>query len=185
MTPPERKSRHHDVEGRGYHPAPVMPEERERRDGLEGAPIPVPGHAGGRRIRLMVRIHPEVTVREGARGAHGLRDASRVARRGAVLLRVQHALDLVEAGGARFFPSLIGAPAQVTGAGGDSLGMEASALIQRHDVRRMGGAEDMAAVAAMVSAQEEAKGGPAGGRIAAGRSRIGLGGVLADAQLGG
>jgi hypothetical protein len=38
----------------------------------------------------------------------------------------------------------------------------------------VGGAENMAAMTAVVTAQKEAEGGAAGGRITAGRSRVGL-----------
>lgn len=96
-------------------------------------------------------------------------------------LGVNGVLDLAQTVGASLLPALVGAPAEVTGAGGDALGVKAGILVEGDDVRGVRGAEDMTAVAAVVTAQEETKGGTAGGRVTARRGRVRLekGGLLA------
>jgi hypothetical protein len=66
-------------------------------------------------------------------------------------LCIEHALDFVETGSARFFPAQVGSPAEITGPRENSIRMEAGVLVQWDDIGGMGGAEYMAAVTAMMT----------------------------------
>lgn len=93
---------------------------------------------------------------------------------GGSALSIEQALDLAQTLRARFLPALVGAPAEVACTGGNSIGVEASILIERDDMRSVGRAEDMAAMATVVAAKEETERGAAGGRVAVGGSRVRL-----------
>jgi hypothetical protein len=112
---------------------------------LESAPVPVTRN-GGSDLGLthgglgILSIH--------ALGA-GTRDAN--------LLSIDSILDLVQTVGSVLFPTLVGAPAQIAGTGGDTIGMEAGILVEGHEMRCVGGAEDVATVTTVVAAQEDAE----------------------------
>lgn len=78
-------------------------------------------------------------------------------------LAVDRVLDLAQAVGPGFLPPLVGAPAEVACPRGDTLRVETSILVQRDNMGGVGGTEDMAAVAAVVTAQEDTEGRAAGG----------------------
>lgn len=93
-------------------------------------------------------------------------------------------LDLGETAGTRLQPALIGAPAEVTGPRGDSLGVKPGLLVEGHEIGGVGGAEHVTAMATVVSAQEETERGATGGRVTAGRRRVGLMGQYAKGVRG-
>ena len=68
----------------------------------------------------------------------------------------------------------VSTPAQVASPRGNSFGVETRILVKGNNMGGVRGAEDMAAVAAVVATQEDTKGGTAGGRVAVGRSRVRL-----------
>lgn len=72
-------------------------------------------------------------------------------------LGVHGVLDLGQAIGADLFPALEGAPAEIAGARSDTLGVESCILVEWHDMRGVRGAKDVAAVSAVVAAQEDAE----------------------------
>lgn len=90
------------------------------------------------------------------------------------MLRVDELLDLGQALSATLFPALVGVPAEVAGARGYAVRVEAGVLVEGDHVRGVRGAEDVAAVTAVVTAQEEAKGGATGGGVAVGGGRVRL-----------
>ena len=90
------------------------------------------------------------------------------------MLCIQDALNLVQPLGARLLPAGKGMPAEITGARGHTVRVEASILVERNKVRSVRGAEDVTTVTTVVSTQEQTKGGAAGGRVAVGRSRVRL-----------
>jgi hypothetical protein len=91
-----------------------------------------------------------------------------------LVLGVNGALDLIQAVGASLFPALVGTPAEITSAGEDSVRVEAGILVERHEVRGVVVAEDMATMAAVMAAGEEAKGRAASWRVTARRCSISL-----------
>lgn len=95
--------------------------------------------------------------------------------RGNGMLGIEHALDLVQALIAGFFPSVVGMPAEITCAGRDTIRVKTGVLVERDEVRRVRGAKDMTAVTAVVTTQEETERGAAGGRVAIGGCFVGLG----------
>ena len=56
----------------------------------------------------------------------------------------------------------------------EPFGVETRILVKGNNMGGVRGAEDMAAVAAVVATQEDTKGGTAGGRVTVGRSRVRL-----------
>jgi hypothetical protein len=94
--------------------------------------------------------------------------------RDASLLSIHVVLDLVQTVGSALFPALMGAPAQIAGTGRDTIGVEASILVKRNEMRCVGGAEDVATVTAVVATQEDAERGATSRSITVGRSRVSL-----------
>lgn len=80
-----------------------------------------------------------------------------VGNRHANLLSIDGVLDLVQTVGAVLFPALVGAPAQIAGTGGDTIGVEAGILVKGDEVRCVRGAEDMTAVTTVVATQKDAE----------------------------
>lgn len=147
---------------------PADRDEHQGPHGSEGAPVPVAGHAGsdfGRLAGIALGI-------QGARLALRVAGSSDLLR--AALLRIDGILDFAQAVGAGLFPAPVGAPAEITGPRGNTLGVEAGLLVKRDEVGGVRGAEDVAAVTAVVAAQKEAKGGTASGRITVGGCRVRL-----------
>lgn len=91
-----------------------------------------------------------------------------------LVLGVNGALDLAQAVGASLLPALVGTPAEITSAREDSVWVEAGILVERHEVRGVVVAEDMATMATVMSAGEEAKGRAASWRVTARGCRISL-----------
>lgn len=112
---------------------------------LESAPIPVTRN-GGSDLGL---IHGGLGILSIHALGVGTKDAN--------LLSIDGILDFVQTVGTVLFPTLVGAPAQIAGTGGDTIGMEAGILVEGNEVRCVGRAEDVATVTAVVAAQEEAK----------------------------
>lgn len=83
-------------------------------------------------------------------------------------------MDLAQAVGASLLPALVGAPAEIAGAGGHAVWVEAGVLVQRDEVGSVGGTEDMAAVTTVVATQEDAEGRATGRGVAVGRGRVSL-----------
>jgi hypothetical protein len=86
----------------------------------------------------------------------------------AILGLIDGVLDLAQAVRSSLLPALVGPPAQITGAGGYTLRVEAGFLVERHDMRGVRRTEDMTAVTTVVTAQENTKGRATGGRITVG-----------------
>lgn len=129
---------------------------------LEGAPVPSAGDAGSDLSSLALRsiggfVRKIVLLRSvGARCSVDGRLGVLVAIASGLLLS-QESLDLVQTLSASLFPALVSAPTEIAGARKNSFGVEASILIKRHHMRSVRGAENMSAVAAMMTTQEEAK----------------------------
>lgn len=121
----------------------------------KGAPVPVTGNTGSYLGRL--EIGPERRPSRVFIRLEILGGLDRV-----LILCVNGALDLVQAVRASLLPALIGTPAEITSAGEDSVRVEAGILVERHEVRGVVVAEDMATMAAVMAAGEEAKGRAAG-----------------------
>lgn len=159
---------------------------RSCRNGLEGAPVPATRNAGGNLGALGQHSGQgglRILVRRDIRAVGGGIIIFIVTVRGSAL-GVEQALDLAEAFRTRLLPALVGAPAKVACAGGNSIRVEASILIKRDDMRSVGGAEDVAAMATVVTAKEETERGAAGRRVAVGGSRVRLlGGFVSTSSL--
>lgn len=144
---------------------------------LEGAPVPIARDAGG---------HVGGLVEVGLQTARILAILQVLGVLGGLAIRVlvvNRGLDLAQLVGASLFPALIGAPAKVASPRRDALRMEPGLLIERNDVGGVRGAKDMAAVAAVVAAQEDTEGRTAGGGVTARRSRVRLEGRLVTVIL--
>lgn len=111
---------------------------------LEGTPVPVARNGGSDLAGL---AHSGL----GTLCIHALGNGH------ANLLSIDGVLDLAQTVGAVLFPALVGAPAQIAGTGGDTIGVEASILIKGNEVRCVGGAEDMTAVTTVVATQKDAE----------------------------
>lgn len=111
---------------------------------LEGTPVPVTRNGGSDLASL-------------AHSGLGILCIHVLGDRHANLLSIDGGLDLVQTVGAVLFPALVGAPAQVAGTGGDTIGVEASILIKGNEVRCVGGAEDMTAVTTVVTTEKDAE----------------------------
>lgn len=135
----------------------------------ESAPVPVARHASSD-LGGLAQIGLEGSAARFLAGVESFRGLVFTA----MGLGVNGVLDLAQTVGASLLPALVGAPAEVAGAGGDALGVEAGILVKGDDMRGVRGAEDMTAVAAVVTTQEKTKGGTAGGRVTARRSRVRL-----------
>lgn len=134
---------------------------------LEGAPVPAPRDAGSNlsalaqhRSECLPRFLVDVVHVLGGLLGHFL--SLRV-------LCVDLGLDLVKTLAARLLPALEGKPTQVACPRGDAFRVEASILVERHDVGSVRRAEDMTAVAAVMATKEETERGAACGRVTAGR----------------
>lgn len=112
---------------------------------LESAPIPVTGNRGS-----------DLGLTRGGLGILSVH-ALGVGTRDANLLSIDGVLDLVQTVGTVLFPTLVGAPAQVAGTGGDTIGMEAGILVEGNEMGCVRGAEDVATVTTVVAAQEDAE----------------------------
>lgn len=139
-----------------------MKRERERKRS-KGAPVPVARYTGSH-LGGQGQIGLESSA---ARFLTGVKVGG-FTRVLAILSLVDGVLNLAQAISSGFLPALVGTPAEIAGAGGNTLGVEARILVEWHDVGSMGGAEDMTAVTAMVTAQEETKGRATSGRITIG-----------------
>lgn len=149
---------------------------RSCRNSLESAPVPATRDAGGDLGALGQHSGQgrlRILVRRDIRAVGGGIVFFIVTVRGSAL-SIEQALDLAQALGTRLLPALVGAPAEVACAGGYSIGVEASILIKRDDMRSVGGAEDMAAMATVVATKKETERGAAGRRVAVGGSRVRL-----------
>lgn len=111
---------------------------------LEGTPVPVTRNGGSDLASL-------------ADSGLGILCIHVLGNRHANLLSIDGGLDLVQTVGAVLFPALVGAPAQVAGTRGDTIGVKASILIKGNEVRCVGGAEDMTAVATVVTTEKDAE----------------------------
>lgn len=94
--------------------------------------------------------------------------------RGGILASLQLALNLAETGSTRLLPALVGAPAEIAGARQGTFWVETGVLVQGDQVGSVRRTEDVAAMAAVMTTQEETKGGATGGRVAVRRSRVSL-----------
>ena len=112
---------------------------------LESAPIPITRNGGG-----------NLGLTHGGLGILSIH-ALRVGSRDANLLSINGVLDLVQTVGTVLFPTLVGAPAQITGTGRDTIGMEAGILVEGNEMRCVRGAEDVATMTTVVTAQEDAE----------------------------
>lgn len=137
-------------------------------DRLKGAPIPVTGNTGSN-LGILTEIGLES---RSARALTGLEILGGL--RVLIALGVDGALNLVQAVGTSLLPALESTPAEVTGSGENTLGVEAGILVERHKMRGVVVAEDVTAVAAVMTAGEEAEGRAASGRITARRSSVSL-----------
>jgi hypothetical protein len=126
---------------------------------LESAPVPVTGNRGSDFPRLSIGL--------------GVLEMIRFRHRNTVL-SIHVGLDLIEALRASLIPAKVGTPAEIAGTGWDTIGVEASILVQRHKVRSVSSAEDVATVTTVVATQEDAEGGATGRRITIGGGRVSL-----------
>lgn len=111
---------------------------------LESAPVPVTRNGGSDLAGL-------------AHSGLGILCIHVIGNRHANLLSIDGVLDLAQTVGAVLFPALVGAPAQIAGTGWDTIGVEASILIEGNEVRCVRGAEDMTAVTTVVATQKDAE----------------------------
>ena len=125
----------------------------------EGAPVPVSRHTGSDLGALGRRGDEAGGRRDWGRG-HRVRCVRRGRARRLAAAATIGGLDDLEA--------------VVAGARDRSLGVEVCVLVQRQDIARVPVAEDVAAFAAVVSADEVAESSLAGRVVADGRLRIGL-----------
>lgn len=116
---------------------------------LKRAPVPAARNTGRNLAALCDRR------RQSRLGVFVLRDIGgiRVDRRqrGSCMLSVNRILDLVQTLGAGFLPAVEDVPAEIAGARRNTLGMETGILVERNEVRRVRGAENMTAVTTVVS----------------------------------
>ena len=107
-----------------------------------------------------------------ARGSHGQAGSGRSTGGvdGVFDVRGNLPFELVEAVVPGLVPAFECMPAELTGARFNTIGMKAGFLVERDGVWCVRGAEDMTTVATVVAAQEDAKGGATGGRVAVGGS---------------
>lgn len=90
------------------------------------------------------------------------------------ILLVEGVLNHIKSIATGFLPALEGAPAEVACARGDSLGMESRILVKGNEVCCVGGAENVAAVSAVMPSEEETEGGAACWGVAVGGGGVGL-----------
>lgn len=90
------------------------------------------------------------------------------------MLGIDDALNLGEAFAASLLPAVEGVPAEITRARRNAVGVETGVLVERDEVRRVRGTENMTTVATVVSTQEDSKRRATGGRVAVGRCLVGL-----------
>lgn len=81
----------------------------------------------------------------------------------AVSLLAEGVLDHAETVAAGLLPALVCSPAEIARARRVALGVKTGVLIERNQIGSVGGAEDMTAVAAVVTTEEETEGGATGG----------------------
>ena len=89
-----------------------------------------------------------------------------------IRLGINDTLDLGQTLAASLVPAIKGMPAEVAGTRQNALGMKPGVLVERHEMRGVRRAKDMAAVPAVVATQEEAKRRATGGRVAVGRRPV-------------
>lgn len=119
---------------------------------LESAPVPIAGNAGRNLSRLT-----EVGLESSTADLFTCGKVFSVLGLTFAVLRIQGILDLAQAVGASLFPTLVCAPAEVTGSRRDTIGVETSMLVKGNHVRGVRRAKDVAAMTAMVATQEETK----------------------------
>lgn len=136
----------------------------------KGAPVPVPGHTGGDLGLLIQRGRESVLVVPflGFSIGNAL-DSGRISG-----LSIQQGLNAVQAFRPRLLPALVCTVAQLAGTRWNSIRVEASILVEWNHMGSMRGAEDMATVTAMMTAQKETERRSTGRRITVGRCRVRL-----------
>lgn len=147
---------------------PAERSNRRENHPLKGAPVPVARDTGSD-IRGLAEVGLEGS-------AAGLLAVLHVLRVGALVdaAGVDVVLDLVQTVGAGLLPARVGAPAKVASTRGNTVGVEASLLVEGNVVGSVGGAENMTAVTAVVATQKDAERRATGRGITVRRSSVGL-----------
>lgn len=131
--------------------------------GLESAPVPTTRDTGSNLAGLAWGVRRLLTS-VGQRGIHRARTSGTLV---VFVLRVDLVLDLVEAVGTSFIPTLVSAPAEIASPRENTFWVKSCFLVERNHVRSMGGAKDVTAMAAVMATEEETKGGTTSGRVTA------------------
>lgn len=126
----------------------------------KSTPIPIPRHTR-RNLRMLrrrnpIHLRPEPVVPRQVRiRIRRIIPRNLLRRRLRAFLKL--ALNLAQPRTARFVPPQEGVPAQIAGARQHAVGMEARVLVQGDEVEAVRGAEDVAAVATVMTTEEEAE----------------------------
>lgn len=136
--------------------------EWRRLRGSKGAPVPIAGYASDSQLRLGSLF--------GTKTVNG-RDAACTTARTVV---ADSTLIAIVAGASSPLPHAKIRPAVFASSSTRSVGVEASMLVERDHMRRVGRAEDVTATATVMTAGEEGEGSAASGRVAGRGAGVGL-----------
>lgn len=134
-----------DVEVKIHCHRPADSRSRSKKQ-LESAPVPIAGNAG-RDLSSLAEVGFEGSTADLFAGGKIFSVLSLTF----AVLRIHGILDLAQAVGASLFPTLVCAPAEVTGSRRNTIRVETSMLVKGNHVRGVRRAKDVAAMTAMVA----------------------------------